>query len=414
MTVVDRLRSALPGATTADEGGPSFWAPGWRRSALLGVATGTVSLLLVLVPVLLAWNGDSRTSAGLGGALDVGSSLWLLAGGARLGSGAATIALTPLLATGVLVLLARVGAREGMVRVSTDGPYWAGLVPRPLATAAASWWAGYAAVVAVAWLLARDGVLPPHPATLLLPGLVVPVAGLVLALRPVAREDPDVLGPRARLPLPDLVRRAVGPGLAGAGLLVLLGALVVAGAVVLQWPRVSAVQAELGAEGAGAAVLFGGQAAGLANLGLWVVSFVAGPGFSVVQGASVTWDGVESGLLPMLPVLAALPQPGRFPGLVALACVLVVVACGAWVGHRAVRRLARLARLRSKLAVALSACATAALALGALDVLGGGSLGQFRLSSVGAPAGRLVLAVFAELALGAVCYVLRDAWRLRR
>ena len=44
----------------------------------------------------------------------------------------------------------------------------------------------------------------------------------------------------------------------------------------------------------------------------------------------------------------------------------------------------------------------------------GGSVGQFRLSSVGAPAGWLVLAVLGELLVGAVVVVLRDAWRLRR
>ena len=49
-----------------------------------------------------------------------------------------------------------------------------------------------------------------------------------------------------------------------------------------------------------------------------------------------------------------------------------------------------------------------------LDVVAGGSVGQFRLSSVGAPAGSLVLALVLELGLGALVVVLRDAWRLRR
>ena len=48
------------------------------------------------------------------------------------------------------------------------------------------------------------------------------------------------------------------------------------------------------------------------------------------------------------------------------------------------------------------------------DLVAGGSLGQFRLSGVGAPAGRLFLALLVELGVGALVVVLRDAWRLRR
>jgi integral membrane sensor domain MASE1 len=115
----------------------------------------------------------------------------------------------------------------------------------------------------------------------------------------------------------------------------------------------------------------------------------------------------------MVPVLAALPQPGAFPWFTA-ASVLVVVAVGAFVARRALAEVARLSRLRTKLAVAWSACAVAALALAVLDLVAGGSAGQFRLSAVGAPTGRLFLALLVELSLGALVVVLRDAWRLRR
>ncbi len=412
MTVTDRLRSALP-ARAAGSDGPR-WGPGWRRSGLIGVLTGLASLLVVLVPVLVAWNADLRTTAGAGDAVAVGASLWLLAGGAHLAAGSATVSVTPLLAFGLLVVLARIGAREAMVQVSTEGPDWLGLLPRPLAAAVGAWWTGYALVVGVAWVLSGGGAFPPRALSLLLPAVLVPLAALVVALRAVGRDAPDVLGPRLVPVLPDVLRRGVGPGLAGAALLVGAGILVVLGAVVVSWPQVAAVQADLAPTGAGTAVLLGAQVAGLANLGIWVVSFVAGPGFSVVAGATVTWDGVESGLLPLVPVLGALPQPGRFPGVVGVACVVLLLVAGAWIARRALRTVARLSRLRTKLAVAVSACATTAATLGLLDVLGGGSLGQFRLSSIGAPALQLTLVVFAELLVGAVLYVLRDAWRLRR
>ena len=78
------------------------------------------------------------------------------------------------------------------------------------------------------------------------------------------------------------------------------------------------------------------------------------------------------------------------------------------------RTVARLSRLRTKLAVATAGCAVAALGAGLLDAVGGGSAGQFRLASVGAPALGLALCLFGWLLLGAVLAVLRDAWRLRR
>ncbi|MGG5260190.1 cell division protein PerM [Phycicoccus avicenniae] len=414
MTVTDRLRAALPGSDDPPEGSGSPWGPGWRRSGLIGVLTGLVSALVVVGPVLLAWSTDPRSAASAGDAAAVGWALWLLAGGAHLGVGGATVSMVPLLALGVLVLLARFGAREAMVQVSTEGEHWAGVLPRPLAASVSAWWAGYALVVAAGWLLAAQGPFVPRPWSVLLPLVGVPALALAVALRAVGRDDPDVLGPRLVPVLPDTVRRAVGPGLAGATLLVSVGMLVVLGATALAWPQVAAVQAELGATGGGSAVLLGAQAAGLANLGTWVVSFVAGPGFSVVDGASVSWDGSEGGLLPMLPVLAALPQPGRFPGIVGVVCVLLVVAAGVWVGRRAVATVARLSRLRTKVAVATSACLVTAGAIGVLDAVGGGSLGQFRLSSIGAPGGELALVLFAELLVGALAYVARDAWRLRR
>ena len=94
--------------------------------------------------------------------------------------------------------------------------------------------------------------------------------------------------------------------------------------------------------------------------------------------------------------------------------VLTVVAVGHAIGRRALREVARLSRLRTKAAVALSACATAALVVVSLDVVAGGSVGQFRLSSVGAPELTLFLALLVELSIGAVVAVLRDAWTLRR
>lgn len=419
MTVVDRLRSALPGGEPADPAtgeGDGDHGPGWQRGAVVGVLTGLVSLLLVVVPVLVAWGTAPARDPGdvVWDAVSVAASLWLVVSGAHVTAGAASIAFTPLLGAALLVVVARFGVREAMVRVRTDGEYRLGLLPHRLAEAVAGWWAGYAGVGLVAAWLAAVGPFDPEWATLAVPLVVVPLLGVLAALRPVVRADPEVLGPRLSALLPDVVRRAVGPGLVGAASLVLLGCLVVAWSLVLHWDRVAAVQDALDAGGPGSVVLLLAQVGALPNLGLWAASFLAGPGFQVVSGATVTWSGASSGLLPMVPVLGALPQPQAFPWFVPVLAVLPLVAVGVLTGRRAVRTVARLSRLRTKVAVSTLACAVAALAVGLLDALGGGSLGQFRLASLGAPALVLSLAVFGWLLLGALLAVLHDAWRLRR
>jgi hypothetical protein len=412
MTVIDRLRSVVPGGDVPE--GAAAPGRGWARGAVVGVLTGLVSLLVVLGPVLLAWRAEPG-GATAGVATGVGAGLWLLVSGAHADAAGATIALTPLLGLALLVVLARYGAREAIVRVSIAGPHWWGLLAPRLAAALAGWWAGYAVVVLAAAWVASGGPFPPVPLTLAVPLVVVPLLGVVLALRPVVADDPEVLGPRAGvLRVPDAVRRGFGPGLRGLLLVLAVGTLVVLAAVALSWDRVRSVQHGLEAGGTGDVVLVLAQVGMVPNLALWVVSFLAGPGFQVVDGAGIAWGGAESGLLPMVPVFGALPQPGAFPVLVPALSVLALVAVGAWVGNRALGTVARLSRVRTKLAVAVAACATTATGAGLLDAFGGGSLGRFRLTDVGAPALTLGLCLFGWLLLGAVLAVLRDAWRLRR
>ena len=151
----------------------------------------------------------------------------------------------------------------------------------------------------------------------------------------------------------------------------------------------------------------------LPNLALWAVSFVAGTGFSAVEGASATWTGSRTSLMPMVPAFGALPQPGAFPGWLPLVALLPV-AVGAFVGWRALRAVARLSTERTKLTVVGAAVVLAAGAIGLLDVLGGGSLGTQRLSDIGAPAGAMTLALLVELGLGAALVLVWDRWKLRR
>jgi hypothetical protein len=205
----------------------------------------------------------------------------------------------------------------------------------------------------------------------------------------------------------------VRPGLEGAALLLGVGTALCVAMVAVHLGQVSHLQSELAPGLLGGVVLVLGQLAVLPNLGLWAVSFVAGTGFSAVEGASATWTGSRSSLLPIVPVLGALPQPGAFPVLLP-AVVMLPVAVGAFVAWRALRTVARLSQGRTKLIVVAVAVAVAAVTLGALDVLGGGSLGVARLSRIGAPAQAMTLALLAELAVGACLVLAWNHWRVRR
>ena len=200
MTVTDRLRAAVPGAGTSSGTGP-----GWRRAAVVGGLTGLVSVGVVVGPVLAAWSQAVPSAGTVEEALAVGAGLWLLTAGAHVGVDGAVLSLTPLLGLVLLVLLARLGAREAMVRVSLEGPSWWGLLPRRLAQVLGAWWAGYAVVVVVAAAVAATGPLRPLWSTIALPAVVLPLLAGGLALRSVVADDPDVLGPRAAvawIPIP--------------------------------------------------------------------------------------------------------------------------------------------------------------------------------------------------------------------
>ena len=151
------------------------------------------------------------------------------------------------------------------------------------------------------------------------------------------------------------------------------------------------------------------QVLALPNLGLWVASFVAGPGFSVVDGAAVTWEGSSTALVPMIPVLAAHPDPMTLPALAPLVAVLLV-ALGAWLGWQSLAATARLASLRAKSLTVVSAAGSTGALVAVLDWVGGGSLGMDRLAGVGAPSGLLGLALTGWLLLGAGLVLLWD-WR---
>ncbi len=416
MTVMDALRSARRGLGDADAPGPPGTAPlpPWAGAALTGALCALASSLVVLVPTVLSWSADARSRSSLSAALGLGSAVWLLTLGAHLTVTPTAVAFVPLGIFLVLLAITASGAVRVLRRRPEDGQRTTAPLPRSAVLALLQWWLGYAVVPAGAALVARLGPVTPVPASLLCPVLVVPALAAGLAVAAQRRYEGELVDPTlARRVLPDAVRRSVVPALRGLGDLVAVGSVVVLVLVGLSFGDIRHVQTALGAGVTGGVVLTLVQLASLPNLALWAVSVLAGPGFQVVDGARTTLSGAHSGLLPLVPVLAALPKPGGFP-LPVWGLVLVPVLVGARVGRRALGSVARLSGLATKASVAVTSALLTAGLTGLLDAFSGGHLGTYKLSAVGAPAAPLAAALAVELVVGALAVVAWDAWRLRR
>ena len=133
---------------------------------------------------------------------------------------------------------------------------------------------------------------------------------------------------------------------------------------------------------------------------------------AVSEQAATSWSVSEPSVLPVVPILAAHPEPGPMPWFTPLLALLPVLV-GAFVAHRTLRSMSRLASSGTKAVAIGVAILLAAVLVGLLDALAGGSFGAARLSSVGAPAGLLTLALAGEMLLGAVVVLVRDVRRLR-
>jgi hypothetical protein len=417
MSLFDRVRRVPVMGT------PSDALAGGRlrlRSAVAGASAALLSMLIIALPALVAWVASPQSTVDWPRALSVGSCIWLLANGAPLSSGPATISLMPLLLTIIPLVVATMAARRIVMQLDDGRPArfsgWGGL-RRDVADAGLTFASSYAAVgLVVALATAGD---PLHAS---LPGSVVgtAVVGAVSMLAALALEfrgqigsvAPDLAGVvEARVPIH--LRRAIRPGLWGASAIFGAGVALTLVMVVMHLGRIGRLYDALGADPVGTVMLSLGQLTVLPNVALWAASWMAGPGFGLGEGTAITWSHSNPGLLPLIPGLGAVPAPGPLPAGLWFS-VLVPVAAGALVGWRALRVVARLSSWQAKASVAGAACAVAALILTLATALAGGSLGAARLSGLGAPSLVFGASVLGELLLGAAAVVCLSHLRAAR
>lgn len=379
---------------------------------LPGARTALATWLLLALPALLAWVVAPLSSVSWLQAVGVASAGWYLGHGIPVSVGETSVGLVPLGLTAVLLLMTTRSVRRLLdeSEAAARGTTWSHQVVRRLLPGYAL---GYLAVSTVAWLSTLAG--SARPSLLALPAtLGVPlVATLVCLVRRHGRDEPaPVVGPlldRA----PRWLTRAVGPGVWGAAALGACGLALVLVAMAVRIGTVWALHTSLDAGVVGGAVLVVGQLLVVPDLAVWGTAWLAGPGFSLGQGASVTLSGAHPGLLPLVPVLGALPSGGEFPGWV-VGLLAVPVLVGALVSWLCCRSLARLSSWRTKLETAAAACVGTTLLVLVAASLSSGSLGLQRLQHVGPNPWLLTGAVLGELLVGAAAHLGVDRLLQRR
>jgi len=379
--MTDLLRPAAPRATATDDG-RSLAA----SAVLAGLLAAGSTVVLCAALALAGWfaadagrYGDTRD------AVRVGADAWLLAHGAGLQLGTATISALPL---GLTLVCAAVAHRAGQwaARRSHSADRGSAL------SAVAIMSAVYGLVALVTALLAAHRSAESS----LLLSFVGGSAVALLAGGAGVLSGTGHLRALGRF-LPAWVLAVV----AGAGIVVLLllaaAAFLLAGSLVADFGAAATVLSRLHADDAGGALLH--TVVGLAfipNAVLLSGSYLLGPGFMIGSGTVVSPTAVVLGPVPAFPLLAALPADGTTPSwttwLVAAPVLLALV------GGYLAGRVHPTERYERGAARGLGAGLAASVVFTGLAVLAGGSVGPGRMAEVGVQA--LSIGTAAAVSLG--------------
>jgi hypothetical protein len=377
---------------------PSAIPAALRAGALAAIGTWAV----VVLPALVGWVAAPESSLGWFSAVSVGSGIWFLGHGQSIGAGGVAVSLTPLLLFAVEVYIAYRWARRlaATQRAIVGVAAWSDVALRQVVP---GFLGGYVVMAGVFALLTLGGVAEPGVAAV--PGsLLVPAVGLGLVLlRPDDEESPAfvrTLFRRGPTWLPTVWR----VGWLGAGLLLALGLAVALLRVLLTFPAVTAIQSDYGVNLGGALIVGLAQLALLGNAATWAIGFVAGPGFSLALGSTVSPAAASPGLLPLVPVLGSVPQAADYPPIL-YAVLLLPVGAGLFVGRAVDRELEFFGNLRARVTATVVAAMIAVVPVVALTALGNGAVGVDRLRHVGVPLLPLAGALALEVVLGSLVWL---------
>lgn len=297
------------------------------------------------------------------------------------------------------------GVRSG-ARAARSGAWVTGFVSAIIVAGALSTLIALTSASAVVSTVLWQAIVIPTA----LYGIAVLIGGIVSAWRNGDDGAIDALRDRLeRRGSADAVVSATALGAAATvAALIGVGALVLAGGVITSGGEIVALYQAGNVDILGAIVVTLGQLAYIPTLIVWAISWIAGPGFAIGTGSSISPVGSDLAVVPSIPVLGAVPDASNAWLLLA---ALVPVAAGALGGWFARSRLhaasegssdAMAPRLVTTLGLAvLSAAAAAGMAFAA-----SGAIGPGRLVDVGPQPGPVALAVGVEVLIGAAILLL--------
>lgn len=381
--------------------------------ALAAVQAVVGSLLSVVAPVLGVWIAATQTGATWAETLRLAADAWLLAHHAGVAVDGGTVGVVPL---GLSLLpLAWCWAGGRRMAAALGLPAGAGVPGRRARRALVAFTGTYALLVAVVSLLAASPVARPVSGQALVGGAVLAAAAAGAAMLRSARTSSRPR-PWAQvadgLRVPDRLRRGLPAAGVALGVWLAASSLLLAGAVALGWDAVRAAHDALAPGPVGGLGLVLLQLSLVPNLVVWAGAWLAGPGFSVGVGTSVTPWASELGAVPALPLLGALPPSGAMPSAGPLVLAVGVVA-GAVAGTWLARRPSPAGPWWRTLLLDAATCgALAGAGAALLGWLASGSAGPGRLAEVGPVGWAVGLAVALEVFAG--CAVAGLVLRLRR
>jgi hypothetical protein len=363
-------------------------------AAVIGAGACLLTGLLACAAVaVIGWLAASF--GGTSGAVKAGATVWLVAhkAGATFGGGSVTIA--PL---GLTLFLAWCLYRGGRFTARVSGAD----ETKDLALASVVLAVTYGLGALIIALLTSDGSVKISPLSAFLgAAMLAIVAGTagVLVESGAAADIADAT--------PTGLRDAVPAAAAAVLTVIAVASLLYAVILAIHFSRVTSMLELLDAGVVGSVVLFAICLMLLPNVLLYVVSFLAGPGFQLGVGTTIAPTGVDVGNLPALPLLAAVPADGATSTYLLVLTAVVPLAAGVVAGLVVARRGLRTVESEAlgwdafALRGAISAL-LAGIALLVLMVLAGGSAGPGRMSEVGIPGAVPAAGVLAAgMAIGA-------------
>lgn len=300
-------------------------------AALSALGTG---LAVTVVPSLIAQLSSSQGSLGVLGAILLALDALVLGHGGSLllqaGSVTGSIAVMPFGLTIVLLVVVALAARRAVRRlrpITADGALRARALRDGgvcLGSLVVVYTAGLGVLAAIARSTLVHAVVPSAVVSGALVSVLGGLGGALLALR--RRGDGGV--PEVRilslLPAPyGAVARAVIIALAG---LVASAALVATAMIVMRFGSVASLHESLHAGFWGSVVLLLLQLALFPLVVVWVLTVILGGTVTLGAGSAIGLAGAETTVMPALPLLGIVPDPGTAPWWTRLLIVLPVVA----------------------------------------------------------------------------------------